>query len=168
MSAWYAQNARQLLESRQQGMTPDGQVVVSLVGGSHLGATVLHVRQEMPVDRIDWRMLVNLPVWVWANGRAPLGWLVATTARIAAARPSELVVRFEQPREVSFDFNGEKTTETIDTHDIEVGHGTHIPAVSDIPPHHAFWWGPIRLSPTHIAKGIQKALEAKHSFGTTL
>lgn len=157
MSAWYAQNARQLLESRQQGMTPDGQVVVSLVGGSHLGATVLHVRQEMPVDRIDWRMLVNLPVVVWANSRAPLSWLVATTARIAAARPSDLVVRFEHQ-------NGEDR----EAHDIEVGHGTHIPAVSDIPPHHAFWWGPIRLSPTHIAKGIQKALEAKHSFGTTL
>lgn len=168
MNAWYAQNARQLLDARKQGLTPDGQVVVSLVGSEFPGATVLHVRPEMPADRMDWRMLVNLPVWVWANGRAPLGWLVATTARIAAARPSELVVRFEQPREVSFDFNGEKTTETIDTHDIEVGRGLHIPAVADIAPCHTFTWAPIRLSPTKIATGIQNALIAKHQFWTTL
>jgi len=168
MTAWYAINARQLLDARRQGMTPAGQVVVSLVGGDFPGCTALYLRPDMPADRLDWRMLVNLPVWVWANGRAPLDWLVTTTARIAQARPRELLVRFEQPREVLWTLADKQHTEVIETHDVEVGTGEHRAAIADIPGTHEFTWAPIRLSPTNIAAGLQNALRAKHTFRTTL
>ena len=61
-------------------------MVVSLVG-QQFTETALYVRPDMPVDRLDWRMLVNLEVWVWASAQAPLERITETAWRIAAARP---------------------------------------------------------------------------------
>lgn len=149
---WYAQNARYLLENRQQGIVPDGPIVVSLVGGE-FDQLALFVRPDMPVDRIDWRMLVNLPVWVWVNARAPLQWVLNTVHHIAAARPKELILRFEQG-------------ETI--HDIDVGYGHHMPPIADICASHYFQWTPINVGGTALGYRLKKALLSKKKYGEIL
>ena len=145
---WYATNARNLLDMRKQGTKPAGPVVVSLIGGNFhdIAETVLHVRQDMPVDRLDWRMLVDLDVWVWAGPDAPIDWIVDTTWRIAQARPRELLVRFETLLEI---------------HDINIGSGTHRPAIASLPPEHGFLWLPINVGGTRIGYRILKSLTRK-------
>ncbi len=143
---WFAVNARSLLETRQQGQMPPEPVVVSLVG-QQFTETALYVRPDMPVDRMDWRMLVNLEVWVWASAQAPLERITETAWRIAAARPRELVLRFEA---------GERV------HDINCGSGHHAPAVADIPPEHGFWWLPMNVGGTEIGARLLRALVAHH------
>lgn len=142
MQPWYAQNARYLLENRQQGVTPDGPVVVSLVSGE-FEQLALFVRADMPPERIDWRMLVNLPVWVWVNAKAPLQWVLSTVHHIAMARPKELILRFEQ---------GDKV------HDVEVGYGHHLPAIADIAAVHEFQWAPLNVGGTIVGRRLEKAL----------
>lgn len=144
---WYATNARALLEQRKNNQKPAGPVVVSLVGGNFddIADTALYVRQDMPTDRMDWRMLVDLEVWLWCGPNAPMEWITETTWRIAQARPRELLIRFE-------------TATTI--HDINLGSGTHRPAVAGLPPEHRFWWLPINVGGTAIGYRILKALKA--------
>lgn len=155
MRPWYATNARDLLETRQQGLMPDGRVVVSLVGGHYddVAAATLYARQDMPVDRMDWRMLVNLEVWLWASPSAALQWLLATASRIAHARPRSLVLRFEQ---------------ADDLHDVDIGTGLHIPAIRELPAVHAFSWFPVNSSATRFAEQLRWALCDTHKPGTIL
>lgn len=145
---WYATNARNLLEQRKNNQKPDGPVVVSLVGGDFfdIAATTLYARQDMPTDRLDWRMLVDLDVWLWAGPSAPMDWIVDTAWRIAQGRPRELLVRFETAQQI---------------HDINVGSGTHRPAVAGLPPEHNFLWLPINVGGTSIGYRIRAALAKK-------
>ena len=151
---WYATNARNLLELRQRNLKPAEPVVVSLVGGDFrdVAETVLYARRDMPVDRMDWRMLVNLPVWVWADSKVPLQRLLASLDRIARCRPAMLILRFERDG----------------VHDVEVGTGTHIPAVLDIPADHRFEWVPINLSGTATGAKLRKALIYQNPRWTVL
>ena len=86
---WYATNARDLLEHRRRNLKPVEPVIVSLVGGDFrdVAETVLYARRDMPVDRMDWRMLVDLDVWLWAGTGAAMDWISETAWRIAQARP---------------------------------------------------------------------------------
>lgn len=149
---WYATNARSLLAARREGLTPTGPVVVSLVG-QEFGEPALYLRPDVAPERFDWRMLVNLEVWVWASASAPLGWVVDTVWRIAKARPAELALRFE---------HGGKT------HDIDCGSGCHHPAVADIPAVHEFLWLPINTGGTALGYRILRALTNQHPKGQKL
>ena len=149
---WYVANARNLLETRKQGLAPEGPVVVSLVGQS-FPHTTLHCRADVPADRLDWRMLVNLDVWVWAGPAATLDWIIATVWRIAQVRPSELLLRFEHADAI---------------HDIDCGTGIHHPEVAHIPAVHQFIWCPINVGGTGLGYRIKDALCGAHRKGQTL
>ena len=140
---WYATGARQLLEARQQGLAPKLPVVVSLVPEQFEGPRPLHVRDDMPVPRLDWRMLVDLDVWVWATKAAPLATVLGVTHAVARARPKTLFLRFEDAQGV---------------HDIDVGSATHFAGTADIPPIHEFQWWPQRTVATALAARLQQAL----------
>lgn len=146
---WYAINARSLLETRRQGHMPPEPVVVSLISGdfADIASTVLYARPDMPIDRMDWRMLVNLEVWVWAGAQVSLDRITTTLWRIAAARPRELVLRFEAGTRV---------------HDINCGSGHHAQAVAGLPPEHGFWWLPMNVGGTEIGARIVRAMTAKY------
>lgn len=143
MKPWLAINARNLLEHRQQGWTVDGPVVVSMVGGE-FAETALYVKPDMPVEAMDWRMLVNLPVWVWASVAAPIERIVATAWRIAQARPKELHVRFEHKR----------------VHDVYCGDGRHAEA-EGFPSEHSFLWMPMNVGWTDVGAKLCAALRKK-------
>lgn len=143
---WYATNARDLLETRQQGHMPPEPVVVSLVG-QQFTETALYVRPDMPADRLDWRMLVNLDVWVWAGAQVPLPRIAETTWRIAQARPRELTLRFDAADRI---------------HDINCGSGHHAPAVAGLPPEHSFWWLPMNVGGTEIGTRLLRSITAKY------
>lgn len=148
MRPWYAQGAKALLAARQAGHTQAEPVQVSLCG---LDGQI-RVTADMPTDAMDWRMLVNLPVWVWADSKVPLQRLLASLDRIARCRPAMLILRFERDG----------------VHDVEVGTGTHIPAVLDIPADHRFEWVPINLSGTATGAKLRKALIYQNPRWTVL
>jgi hypothetical protein len=150
--SWYAANARNLLSTRRQGLAPQGPVVVSLVG-QEFEQTALYLRPDVAPDRFDWRMLVNLDVWVWASPAASLDWVIETVWRIAKSRPAELALRFE---------HGDKT------HDIDCGTGIHHPAIADIPAVHEFIWLPINTGGSALGYRILRALTAQHPKGQML
>ena len=149
---WYASSARTLLANRREGFTPDSPINVSLMGGE-FDDIALFVRPDMPVEMLDWRMLVNLDVHLWANPTVAIGKVLATASRIAHARPKELVLRFEQANHI---------------HDIEVGSATHRPAIADIPAEHTFTWMPINLGGTPLGKRLRDALRTAHKPWSTL
>lgn len=151
MKPWYATNARDLMATREQGLMPSTPVVVSLVGG-RFPFPALYVRDDMPTERMDWRMLVNLDVWLWAGPEAALNWMLATADRIAKARPKSLILRFEDK----------------EIHDVEVGSGLHLPAVKNLPAQHVFTWTPINCSGTHWGSRLRKALMGVHPCWTDL
>lgn len=142
---WYAVNARDLLEHRRQGHMPARPVSVVLDGGE-AEHPVLYLRDDMPIGRMDWRMLVNLEVWVWASPRTPLERLTRVARDIAEVIPARLVVRFTDPR-------GQ-------LHDVEVGSGTHSNGFPEhgIAPEHDFIWCPINLSGTFTGTRLKRAL----------
>lgn len=151
---FYAQNARQLLESRQNGLIPAGPVVVSLVGGNFT-ETALFVRDDMPLNRLDWRMLVDLDVWVWATKKVALSAVLAVTHAVAKARPKTLFLRFEDAQK--------------HVHDVDVGSGWHHDGVMGlIPPCHEFLWWPQRTCSTDIGSQLQRALCRQHPERTYL
>lgn len=143
LQPWYALNARQLLANREAGMRPAGTVQVTLTTAENPPGALL-VRPDMPADRLDWRMLVDLPVWLWSDTTVPLDRLAAIARAIAGRRPSALLLRF-------------LTGETV--HDIEVGYGNHRPAIADIPAEHAFVWVPLNLGGTLIGSRLTRALQ---------
>lgn len=150
---FYAQNARQLLDNRRIGVVPADPVVVALSGGSFPGHVTLLASADLPAERMDWSMLVNLSVWVLASAKVPLRKVIDAVYRIALARPKELVLRFE---------HGEKV------HDVEVGYGHHLPAVADCYPVHQFQWCPINVGGTGLGRRLKKALLSKKPDGEKL
>lgn len=152
---WYATNARDLLEHRRRNLKPVEPVIVSLVGGDFrdVAETVLYARRDMPVDRMDWRMLVDLDVWLWAGTGAAMDWITETAWRIAQARPRELLIRFEAGNAI---------------HDINVGSGTHRAPVAGLQPEHQFWWLPINVGGTVLGYRVLKALLATKPKKTML
>lgn len=119
----YAANARRLLESRKQGLSPVGPVIVSLVGGDW-DVTTLYVHADMPVARLDWRMLVNLDVWLWASPAIALDRITDLALQIARVRPKTLFVRMETGAQI---------------HDVQVGDGFHLAAIApEFPALHQF------------------------------
>ena len=151
---FYAQNARQLLETRQSGLVPAGPVVVSLVGGSFT-ETALFVRDDMPLSRLDWRMLVDLNVWVWASKKAALVSVLDVTHAVAKARPKTLFLRFED--------------DLGKVHDVDVGSGWHHDGIAgSIPANHEFLWWPQRTCSSVIGTQLQRALCRQHPERTYL
>lgn len=164
---WYAAGARSLLDNRKQGTVPDGPVVVSLIGGEFrdVAALTLHVHADMPADRLDWRMLVNLEVWVWADATVPLERVLLVLDRIAQARPKRLCLRFNH----RFTFSGaDGGTETIDLHDLDIGDGFHHEAIEEVPAIHAFLWSPVPMNGTPVERQLRNALRGTHQPGTWL
>jgi len=168
MNAWYAINARQLLDQRKAGVTPEHVVVVSLIDRPY-NPFELFVKADMPGERMDWRMLVNLEVWVLADARAALSWVLDTTSRIAHARPKGLTLRFVSPWthrfntvDDQFDFKDCKT------HDVVIGDSMHVAAAPGHPAYHLFTWFPFAAHPTPLANRLVRALRTKHQPFTTL
>ncbi|MBX3610371.1 MAG: hypothetical protein KF871_10805 [Hydrogenophaga sp.] len=150
MRPWYAANARALLESRQQGMRPDGYVTVSMVGGQFDGPT-LYVHDDMPLERMDWRMLAGLLVVVEAGAAVSLERLLRVVRDIAEVMPEDLRLHFQTP-------DGE-------AHQVEVGCGWHTPAIEDIPAFHAFMWHPFTLRGSPVEHGLRDALRRSRPAG---
>lgn len=149
MKPWYAVNARRLLDDRKAGTVPTAPVSVVLGNQSEPGA--LYVKPDMPVERLDWRMLVNLPVWLWAV--PDLRRLVKVARAIAAVRPLRLTIRIEQDGQL---------------HDVDVGHGLHTPAIGTNPPVHEFTWTPMDLSLTQTGAQMRRVLLAEMPMWSAL
>lgn len=145
MKPWYAIGARRLLEDRQQGIVPVDPVSVVL-GDTTEAAPAIYVKADMPVDRLDWRMLVNLPVWVWAGPGVEVARLLRICRAIAAVRPSRLTVRMEAQGQV---------------HDVDVGHGLHCRPIGTDPAVHEFTWTPMDLTRTELGAKLRRALVAE-------
>lgn len=167
---FYAVGARALLDTRKQGQAPARPVVVSLIGGEYrdMTDTVLQVRDDMPLERLDWRMLVNLEVWVWANQTVPLAKVLALLDRIARARPKRLCLRFDHPWRYSVEVDGEPHEHRIDVHDVDIGDGFHIPAVEEVPAIHEFLWSPVNLTCTPLSAQLHRAAMNTHPAETIL
>ena len=148
MRPWYAINARKLLANRDKGLAPADPVTVSMT--EHYGS--LAVTDDMPLDRLDWRMLVNLDVHLIAGPAAALKRVLAVAAGIANARPKSLYLRFQHDG----------------WHDVEIGTGLHLPAVLDIPATHRFTWLPINCSGTAVGAKLRQALRSQHADWTEL
>jgi hypothetical protein len=170
MRPWYAANARTLLEARQKGMVPTGPVVVSLIGGTFgdCAATALYVHADMPAERLDWRMLVNLEAWIWADASIPLERILLLADRIAKVRPRRLVLRFDRPFSHTWDDCEKERTASFDTHDVDIGSGYHTHAIADVPALHSFYWLPIAMNATPIERQLRAALTRVHQPGTLL
>jgi hypothetical protein len=156
---WFANGARALLEARKAGNVPDGPVAVACCPGPFSGAgAVLFVTDDMPTDRLDWRMLVNLEVWLWADGSVPLERVLGLARKIAMVRPKRLVLRFNH--EFRFEWRDSERVhlEQIDTHDVDIGSGYHIPAIRDLRASHDFIWFPFNTSGTPIAERLKNAI----------
>lgn len=166
MKPWYANGARQLLDMRRNGQKPAGPVVVSLIGGTFHGVAsmVLHLDDE-PADRLDWRMLVNLEVWLWADGTVPLERVLVLLDGIARARPKRLCLRFDRPWShvtpsgVEFEQS---------THDVDIGAGYHHAAQPGLDELHSFVWEPIALNHNPVERRLARAALARHRAGTVL
>lgn len=152
MRPWYAIGARRLLDMRRRGIVPKRSLVVSMIGGDLDDAT-LYVTADMPLERLDWRMLVNLDVIVWTSAKAELDRIVAVVWHIAQARPKTLYLRFAES-----DF----------VHDVYCGTGHHRPAYGEIPAAHEFLWAPVRTVGTEIGRRLMLALTSTHEGWQTL
>lgn len=167
MKPWYATNARDLLEARRQGMVPAGPVVVSLIGGGFdkVAAATLYVHDDTTIERLDWRMLVNLEVWLWASDSIPLERVLQLLDGIARVRPRRLCLRFDHAWSWVSDDGHEFDAKT---HDVDVGTGYHTEAVRELPARHEFRWEPTALNWSPIERRLQRAALAKHAWGTVL
>ena len=140
---WYPVNGRALLETRRQGLAPNGPVVVSLIGGQLVG-TPLYVHDDMPLDRMDWQMLANLQVHVLAGPAVAFERVERVLWDIAHQRPKELLLQFVMADAI---------------HEVDCGNGMYIPAIGDIPAVRQFYWLP-------IATTQGAALQLKHALVT--
>lgn len=150
---WYASNARDLLEMRRQGLKPERPVNVSLMGQIPDGNLTLYVRETMPADRLEWRMLVNLDVIVWADTGTPFDRVMATVWAIAKTRPAGLQLCFLH-RDA--------------WHLIDCGSGYHLPKVSDVQALHEFRWQPLNFGGTAFGHRLRAAMTKTHKPGVTL
>jgi hypothetical protein len=157
---WYATNARDLLETRRQGFRPERPVHVSLMGPVFDELT-LYVHDDMPLDRLDWRMLVNVEVVVLAQSSVAFDRIVTVLKGIAKAQPSEMQLCWLHRDE---------------WHLIDCGTGTHSPrmtfdALPDVDPVealHDFFWRPINLGATATGYRLKAALHKSIPPGTHL
>ena len=140
---WYATNARNLLDARKHGMVPESQVNVSLIGQPDSRDITLIVREDMPVDRLDWRMLVNLNVLVISGIETPFARAQAVLKDIAKCRPSWLQFAI---------FAGD------DYHVVDCGSGMHIPSAGEFRGHHDFYWFPMVQKQTPLSRRAAQAL----------
>jgi len=140
---WFAINARNLLDSRMHGMVPESQVNVSFIGQPQTDDITLIVRDDMPVDRLDWRMLVNLNVMVLADKTTPFSRAQRALQDIAKCRPAWL--------QFALLFGDEY-------HVVDCGSGFHIAAVGAIQGRHEFVWFPLAPKQTPIARRATQAL----------
>lgn len=146
MRPWYATNARDLLETRRQGFKPDRPVHVSLMGPVFDELT-LYVHDDMPLDRMDWRMLVNVEVVVLAQSSVPFDRITSVLKGIAKAQPSELQLCWLHRDE---------------WHLIDCGSGVHM---ADL---HDFLWEPINLGATAMGYRLKAALHKAIAPGAHL
>lgn len=155
---WYATNARDLLDMRRQGLMPDRPVNVSLMGQIPAAGLTLYLREGMPADRIEWRMLVNLQVIVWADAGEPFDRIMTTVLRIAQCRPAGLQLCF---------------LHRDDWHLIDCGSGVHIPPVKpltqpEVPAVHTFFWAPLNAGCTPFGYRLKTAMSKTQKPGVTL
>lgn len=150
---WYASNARDLLDMRRMGLKPERPVNVSLMGPIPDSNLTLYVREGMPADRLEWRMLVNLDVIVWADSGIPFDRVMATVWTIAKARPAGLQLCFLH-RDA--------------WHLIDCGSGYHCPPVEDVQALHTFHWHPINVGATAIGYRLKAAMNKTHKPGVNL
>lgn len=151
---WYAKNARNLLDLRRAGMKPEGPVNVSLIGPLDSNGLTLFVGENMPVERLDWRMLVNLDVIVWADSSVPFERVSGVVLAIAkTARPAELQLCFHHREH---------------WHLIDCGSGLHLPKVAETPAHHSFFWQPINAGSTPVGTRLVAAISKTQQPGVTL
>lgn len=164
MNPWYAVNARDLLETRRQGMKPTKPVVVSTIGGD-FGHPTLYVHDDMPAERLDWQMLANVEAWLWTDDSVPVGRVLQLLDGIARARPRRLCLRFDHPW--SWVSPGGYEFE-VNTHDVDIGAGYHTIAIRDLPDLHEFHWDPCPLNFTPLESRLAQAAMRKHRRGTVL
>lgn len=146
---WFATNARALLEQRRKGSMPAGAVNVNLdISDQDIGYAghVITVRKSDPLERLDWRMLANLTVWIWADDSQPIERLVALTKDIVKVNPLGLYVRFVDTKGI--------------VHDVDCGSGTHRPGLPEhgVAPEHNFIFCPMNLAGSRIGRELCRAL----------
>jgi hypothetical protein len=162
---WYAVNARDLLEARRQGMRPHGPVVVSTIGGEFGARSVLYVHDDMPAERLDWRMLGKLEVWLWSDPSVKAERTLQLLDGIAHALPRRLVWRFDE----HWSAVGLLGTEfEQDTHDVDIGTGYSCRGIGDLAAVHEFHWYPWPLNYTPIERQLCAAALTKHPRGAVL
>lgn len=150
---WYAANARQLLEARKQGFMPTGPVIVSLVGGEW-DVTTLYVHSDMPIAKLDWRMLVNLEVWLWATPAVALDRVTEVALQIAKVRPKTIFVRMEVGAVI---------------HDVQIGDGFHLGKfVPEVPAIHEFSVSISNNTGSPFGAALRRALMTKFNGVQTL
>jgi hypothetical protein len=127
---------------------------VSLIGGEFReAANTLYLREDMPLERMDWRMLVDVEVHLWANRATPLAQGAAGPRRHRARGPRP-VPALRQPGGT--------------VHDIDIGDGLpHAPR-----PRHPRG-APLHLVPNEqrrqqVGAKLRRALLAQHPGFTTL
>lgn len=150
---WYASNARTLLDMRRQGLKPERPVNVSLMGPIPDPHLTLYVRDGMPIDRLEWRMLVNLDVIVWADAGIAFDRVMGTVWAIANVRPSGLQLCF---------LHGNAW------HLIDCGSGYHLPAVAEVEALHEFCWQPLNFGATVFGNRLRTAMTRAHKAGVKL
>lgn len=167
VNLWYAVNARDLLETRHQRMKPRGPVIVSTIGGDfgRLAGATLYVHDDMPAERLDWRMLADLEAWLWADDGVAVSRVLTLLDGIARARPRRLCLRFDKPW--SWVSPGGREYEQ-NTHDVDIGTGFHTLAIRELPDVHEFHWDPFPLNWTPIEHRLAAAATTKHPRGTVL
>lgn len=147
---WLPLNGRALLERRRNGTVPVGPVNVSMDLREHddigFAGTVLTLRASDPAARMDWRMLVNLDVWVWADDGQPINRVQAVVRDIAGVCPKSLFLRF-------VDTNGF-------VHDVDCGTGTHRAGapVHGVPAEHSFIFCPINTAGSRLGRALCRSL----------
>lgn len=146
---WYPLNGRNLMLQRKRGVVPSGYINVVLdVSDQDVGylGPVLTLRSDEPTERMDWRMLVNLDVWVWADETQPLDRLIAVLRDIVAMKPKTLAVRFLDP--------------TGEVHDVDCGSATHMAGAPahGIPDEHTFLFHPMNLAGSRLGRELCRAL----------
>lgn len=131
-----------LTDMRRAGVRPGAPVHVAFSDPAVVGLTIF--MRDAARRPIDWRVLVDLDVVVWADAETPFGDVCASLTAIAKARPRELQLCFLHADE---------------WHLIDCGTGRHWPAVADVPVYHEFHWLPLNLGGTTMGYRIKFALD---------
>lgn len=146
---WLPMNGRRLLDQRKRGVMPSApvSVVMDVMHDEDFAWPVLMLGSEEPTERMDWRMLVNLEVWVWANATQPMARVAAVIGDIAKVNPKALTLRFLDAADA--------------VHDVDCGSGTHR---AGLPSHgiraeHNFIFCPVNSTGSRLGRQLCTALE---------